>query len=94
MHPANNKIENVRRRAARARRFPENTCPASRHVMLMADRLSRQGSYPMLQDEPEHCAGSLYSVLESLFKARTELTKLKQKTKGATNKVGGGTSHG
>ena len=76
LHPAN-KLENVRRRANRARRFPENTCPASRHVHTMADNLTRKGGYPMLTEEPEHCAGSLYSVLESLWKARTELAHLK-----------------
>ena len=78
MHPAN-KLENVRRRVNKARRFGENTCPASRHVNIMADCLTRKGGYPMLTEEPEHCAGSLYSVLESLWKARTELAKLKQR---------------
>lgn len=76
MHPAN-RIENIRRRVARARRFPVNTCPASRHVHTMADALASGRGYPMLQEEPEHCAVSLYSVLESLFKARSELEKLK-----------------
>lgn len=33
----------------------------------------------MMIDEPEHCAGSIYAVLESLFKTRTELAKLKGK---------------
>lgn len=35
--------------------------------------------YPMLDEDPEHCAGSIYSVLESLWKARAELAKLKRK---------------
>lgn len=78
MHPAN-KLENLRRRVSRARRFPTNTCPASRHVHIMADCLTRKGGYPMLTEEPEHCAGSLYSVLESLWKARTELARLKRR---------------
>ena len=43
----------------------------------MADALSMWGGYPMLGEEPEHCALSMYSVLESLWKARTELAKLK-----------------
>lgn len=42
----------------------------------MADRLAAGHPYQMLQDEPEHCAISMLSVLESLFKARTELAKL------------------
>lgn len=77
MLPAN-KLVNVRRRVNRARNFPTNTCPASRHVHIMADRLAAGRVYHMFQEEPEHCAGSLYSVLESLWKARTELAKLKQ----------------
>lgn len=75
-HPAN-KLENIRRRVDRARNFPTNTCPASRHVHIMADCLTRKGGYPMLTEEPEHCALSLYSVLESLFKARSELARLR-----------------
>jgi hypothetical protein len=75
MHPAN-KLENVRRRVNRARNFPTNTCPASRHLHIMADNLTRKGGYPMLQEEPEHCAGSIYAVLEALWKDRTDLCKL------------------
>ena len=78
MHPAN-KLENVRRRVNRARRFPVNTCPASRHLHIMADALSMGAKqYPMLQEEPENCAGSIYSVLESLWKARAELARLRR----------------
>ena len=77
MHPSN-ELKNIRRRVDLARRTFENTCPASRHVHTMADALS-MGGYPMLGEEPEQCALSLYSVLESLWKARTELAKLKGK---------------
>ena len=77
MHPAN-KLENVRRRVSRARRFPANTCPASRHLHIMADALSMgTKQYPLLQEEPEYCAVSIYSVLESLWKARSELARLR-----------------
>lgn len=72
-----NRLSNVRRRVNRARNFPTNTCPASRHVHLMADALSSRKGYPMLTEEPENCAVSLYSVIESLWKARAELAKLK-----------------
>ena len=77
MHP-DNELKALRRRVSRARNFPVNTCPASRHVHIMADCLTRKGGYPMLTEEPEHCAGSLYAVLEALFKARTELARLKK----------------
>jgi hypothetical protein len=42
----------------------------------MADCLT-SGGYPMLHEEPEHCAISIYSVLESLWKARSELARLR-----------------
>ena len=68
-------LRNLKRRVERARKFPENTCAASRHVHLLADQLSR-GTVPhMMIDEPQHCAESMLSVLESLWKARSELAK-------------------
>jgi hypothetical protein len=71
------KLVNLRRRVNRARNFPVNTCPASRHVQIMADCLSgRTRAYPMLTEEPEHCAGSLYATVEALYRARTKIAKL------------------
>ena len=64
-----------------ARTFPDNTCAASRHLHLMAESLAKGKPYPMLQEEPEHCAETMLSVLESLWKARTELAALKEPTK-------------
>jgi len=74
MHPAN-KLENLRRRVDRARKFPDNTCPASRHLHMIAEALAAGRPYPMLTEEPEHCAGSMLSVLESLWKLRTKASK-------------------
>jgi hypothetical protein len=71
MHPAN-KPANLVRRVARARRFAENTCPASRHLEAIALALLRTGKHPMLTEEPEHCAVSMLAVLESLWKLRTK----------------------
>lgn len=34
------KLSNVRRRVNRARSFPHNTCPASRHLHMMAEALA------------------------------------------------------
>jgi hypothetical protein len=62
-----NRLPNVRRRALRAM---EHTCPASRHLLMMADCLALGKPYPMFSEDPEHCAGTMYSVLESLWKAR------------------------
>lgn len=77
-----NKLTNVRRRAERARLLCGGlavTCPASRHAMLIADAIANGKSYVMIQDEREHCASSMYSVLESLWNARAEIRKLKAK---------------
>lgn len=68
-----NKLSNVRRRADRVKGpgwITPVTCPASRHVLLMADLLARGKVPVMFSDDPEHCAGSLYAVLESLWKLR------------------------
>ena len=78
MHPAN-KPENLIRRVNRARNFPTNTCPASRHVQMIGEALLRGRNYLMIDEEPEHVGGSLLSVVESLYKARTEIDRLRAK---------------
>ncbi len=78
MHPAN-KPANLIRRVNRARKFPVNTCPASRHVQMIGESLIRGKPYPMIDEEPEHVGGSILSVVESLFKARTEIDVLRAK---------------
>lgn len=65
-------LKNQLARTRRARKFMLNTCPASRHVHLMAESLARGDKYHMIDEEPEHVALSLLSVLESLFNTRTE----------------------
>lgn len=72
----NKQLANLRRRVNRARNFPINTCGASRHLHIMADCLLSKRGYPMFQEEPEQCAEDILSVLESLWKARTELARL------------------
>lgn len=76
-HPSN-EVRNLRRRVDRARNFPHNTCPASRHVQMMAEGLLH-GGYAMLQEEQEHCAISMLATVESLWKARTELARIKER---------------
>lgn len=71
-----NKLPNLRRRVNRARHFPDNTCPASRCLHMIAEHLAAGKAYPMLQEDPEHCAGTMLAVLEALWKARTRLAKL------------------
>jgi hypothetical protein len=76
------RVANLRRRVNRARKFPDNTCPASRHLHIMADALLSGRGYPMLQEEPQHCAESILSVLESLWKSRTALNAKPRKSLG------------
>lgn len=76
------------RRMHRARRFPTNTDPWSRHVAIMAAALSQHGAgaYPMLAEEPRHCAASLAATVGELWRTRTENERLRKqlaKTKGA-----------
>ena len=78
MHPAN-KPENVIRRVNRARQFPTNTCPASRHVHMIGEALIRGKKHYMIDEEPEHVGGSLLATVEALFKARTEIDRLRAK---------------
>jgi hypothetical protein len=75
-----NRIRRLRAKVARVRNFPVGTCPSSRHLHLMADGLLSKRGYPMLQEEPEHCAESILWVLLSLWEARAELLKLKRKS--------------
>ncbi len=88
MLPAN-KLKNVRRRAVRAMGGDTIesivTCPASRHVLMMADDLSQGGLHAF--EDAGHCAGSVYSVLESLWKARSEIKRLRKNLTSDTQKV-------
>lgn len=64
------------RRMRRNRRFPDNTCPASRHAQLIAETLAEGREVPMIREEPEHLAGTLASVVGDLYAARTTLDRL------------------
>lgn len=68
-----NDISDMLARVRVARNFPDNTCPASRHVQMIGEALAKGKPYPMLTEEPEHCAGSLLAVVAALYEARTKL---------------------
>lgn len=51
------------------------TCPASRHAQMIAEAVGARRPYPMLQEEPEHCAGSILSAVGSLYEARLLLAQ-------------------
>lgn len=69
---------NIMARVNRARHFPHNTDPYVRHVQMIGDALLHNRPYPMLQEEPVHCGGSLLITVEHLYKARNELARLKR----------------
>ena len=68
-----NELANLRRRVNRARDFPANTCPASRELHQIAEGLLR--GFPIMADQQMQAAESMLAVLESLWKARTELKR-------------------
>lgn len=72
------RMTELKRRAGRARNISV-TCPASRHLHLMADRLAAGKPYPMLTEEPQHCAESILAVLAALWTARAQLARLQFK---------------
>ena len=72
---------NQRRRTNHARNFPHNTCPASRHLHMIAECLMSGHEYAMLREDPKHCANTMLSVLESLWKLRTKYEPHEEKTK-------------
>lgn len=72
---------NTHRRVLRAMRFPANTDSCSRHVRLMGETLMRGKKYHMFEEEPEHCAVSLLVTVESLWKARLEIERLKKRVR-------------
>ena len=55
-----------------ARNFPVGTCPASRHVAVMAETLAKGKTYYMLTEEPDHCAESMATIVGALWECRAE----------------------
>lgn len=66
------RLHALKRRVRKAKNFPTNTCPASRHLHMIADALAARKPYWMLLEEPEHIAEAMYSVLASLWEMRTK----------------------
>ena len=72
------RLRALRRRVARARDFPTHTCPASRHLQIIADALAGKQPYWQILEEPQHVAETMYAVLESLWKLRKASTKAQE----------------
>lgn len=58
-----------------ARRFPQNTCPASRLVQQIGEALVRGEPFPLLTEEPDTCGESMLAVVTALYQARTRLAE-------------------
>ena len=65
-------LSSQRRRTKQARRFPLNTCPASRVVHAMGECMARGQTYQLAIDDPKEVAASLLAVVEALWKLRTQ----------------------
>lgn len=77
MTPENKKLL---ARMNEARNFPIHTCPASRHVAMIAEHLAEGKPYAMLHEEPEHVAGSLAATVAALWEARQAVVQVRTKT--------------
>lgn len=67
-------------KAEHARCFPTRTDAASRHALMIAKGLVGRG-YPMLNEEPEHCACSIASTVAGLWEARARIAELERALK-------------
>ena len=81
------RIAALRRRVNKARNFPTNTCGASRHLHMMALGLLSKRGYPMLTEEPAHCAESILAVLEGLWTLRTKSPQYAKEVARAVAKI-------
>ena len=58
-----------------ARNFPDGTCPASRHVAMIAETLAKGKKYDMLDSDREHCAASMAQAVTALWECRAKLAQ-------------------
>ena len=70
------------KRVNKARDFPTNTCPYSRHAQMIGEALVKNERYAMLSEEPQHCGLSILHTVASLYEARAEVLRLKLKMEG------------
>ena len=59
----------LRRAANKARKFPSNTCGASRYLHELAGELE-QGNLTLVEDDPRGVAAHIYTVITALYEAR------------------------
>lgn len=63
------------RRAEKARGAALVTCPASRHLHMLADYLAIRAVPRQISEEPQYVAVSIYAILADLWEARAREKK-------------------
>ena len=69
---------NLLKQLKEARNFPINTCPASRHVEMIAEQLFKGKVCKVLNEDPKHSAESMLSTIKSLYLERIKNIELKK----------------
>lgn len=69
-------MTDIRTRAESARKHPGVTCPASRHVHMMAENLIKSGYDEIFNNEPDYAAESMLAVVAALWEARARIAEL------------------
>ena len=75
MKSQSTKLRDIKRRALRAVKRVDHTCPSSRLLYSIAVGLSR-GERTEIYRDPRLCAGAMLTVLEDLWKARAKLAAI------------------
>lgn len=75
MKQKSTKLRDIKRRALRAVKRVDHTCPSSRLLYSMAVGLSR-GERTEIDRDPRLCAGAMLTVLEDLWKSRARLAAI------------------
>ena len=57
-------------RVEKARNFPHNTTPASRHVAMIGQHLFEDGKSFSLDDDPQHCGESMLLTVADLWEMK------------------------
>ena len=66
------------RRVEKARNFPYNTTPASRHVALIGQHLYEDGKAFSLEDDPQHCGESMLLAVADLWETKKKFDHLQR----------------
>lgn len=65
------RIGETRAWVERVRKFPDNTCPSSRHAQMIAEALIAGEHMSAIHEEPQHGGSSILSAVAALYETRT-----------------------